>query len=66
MEKEQLKLELIKLASYCSTCRKDNANEWMLGLCSYLNAVFKKLGEKDYLEYDGYGLMLIKKGENDV
>ena len=58
MEKTELdyRLELIKLVSYCSICRKNNTNYWMIYLCKHLNDVMEFLGEKDYLQYDGYGL----------
>ena len=65
MEKTELdyRLELIRLVSYCSTCRRENSDTWMLGLCKHLNDVLGFLGEKDRFEYDGHGLILtLKKG----
>ena len=66
MEKTELdyRLELIRLVSYCSICRRENTDDWMFRLCKYLNDVLEFLDEKDRFEYDGFGLILtLKEGE---
>ena len=67
MEKTDIdyRLELIKLVSYCSICRRDNTDGWMLRLRTYLNNVNEFLGEKDRFEYDGYGLILKPTNEKE-
>jgi len=67
MEKTELdyRLELIKLVSYCSTCRKDNADFWMERLRDYLNNVYEILDITGCVMYDGDGLILtLKEGED--
>ena len=66
MEKTELdyRLELIALVSFCSTCKTENPDFWMLCLRKHLNDVNKFLGDKDRFEYDGYGLILKKEEGN--
>ena len=66
MEKTELdyRLELIRLVSYCSICRRENSDTWMLGLCKHINDILNFLDQKDRFEYDGFGLILtLKEGE---
>ena len=54
MEKEQqYRLELIKLGSYVISCRKNNTDKWMEGLCDMINKTYTFLGMGIRVRYDG-------------
>lgn len=65
MEKTELdyRLELIRLVSYLLSCRKNNTDKWMEGLCEKINDAYAFLGMGTYVKYDGDIRLLYKSKE---
>lgn len=49
---DDLRLSVIGLVSYATTCQKRNTNEWMVGFVQYLNSVLERLGDDDRFIYN--------------